>query len=162
MFGNELHLYFCSFNKMSLSLFCLLGSTKMNDCRNSVLNRFVVTILLLLTVLFIHLSLKMSGYLSWVEVLCWITWTMLWVCFFRMCSLYCEISARHFIPPSISSLHCPDSPSFSHTTLFSTWMPKYIPTSGCLFRWKTNLTVSCGTMWLEIHYVRWLASYVEA
>lgn len=41
-------------------------------------------------------------------------------------------------PPSLSSLHCPDSPFFSHTTLFSTWMPKNLPTHDCLCRFKSN------------------------
>lgn len=64
-------------------------------------------------------------------------------------------------PPSLSSLHCPDSPFFSHTTLFSTWMPTSHHICRCLRYSVTNLNAFCGSVWIRIHGVIWLSSRVN-
>lgn len=64
-------------------------------------------------------------------------------------------------PPSLSSLHCPDSPFFSHTTLFSTWMPTSHHICRCLRYSITNLNAFCGSVWVRIHGVIWLSSIIK-
>lgn len=64
-------------------------------------------------------------------------------------------------PPSLSSLHCPDSSFFSHTTLFSTWMPTSPHICRCLRDSITHLNAFCGSVWVRIHGVIWLSSIVK-
>lgn len=64
-------------------------------------------------------------------------------------------------PPSLSSLHCPDSPFFSHTTLFSTWMPTSHHICRCLRYSITNLNALCGSVWVRLHGVIWLSSIIK-
>lgn len=72
-----------------------------------------------------------------------------------------RISDEPVVPPSLSSLHCPDSPFFSHTTLFSTWMPKYLPTHRCLCGRRTFQNPPCGSAWLGIRRLGWLSCNVD-
>lgn len=80
---------------------------------------------------------------------------MLW-CF--GCS---PVSPRCCSPHSLSSLHCPDSPFFSHTTLFSTWMPTSRHICRCLCYSITNLNAFRASAWIPIHGVARVSSTVE-
>lgn len=63
-----------------------------------------------------------------------------------------------------ASFHCIAHipPFFTHTTLFSTWMPKILPPQRSLCRWRTHLTTFCVARWLGIYNVGWLSSTFHA
>lgn len=55
----------------------------------------------------------------------------------------------------------PRFPLFSHTTLFSTWMPTSRHICHCLCQSITNLDVFCGSVWIRIRSVIRLPTIFE-